>query len=316
MPGKENQRAPVVVRLPAEIDITSREQSYDRLYAALCSGAKVVIADFTATAFCDCGALRRLVSAQRRAAARDAQLRLVIRPGSAVSRIAALMEVDRMVPVYPSIGLAAAGRSAAADPDIGDLIGADQLHILRWQGRLGQLRRDRDSRSEAAVTWDTLAALIDLHMRAEDEVCGPAFYATATGDAALARQLRDDHDDVREIIREANLQPAGVPSWWRLAGAALDAWSGQYYYEQQGRPGHCRHGADPALRRQVLRQWRAFREDYICDLYGDARTGLPACQLRLACPVTPRLADPAFGPLDCTCEACTARLPFVPRSPR
>jgi hypothetical protein len=77
--------APVIVRLPAQIDITSAERAYDRLYAAFASGASVVIADFTATMFCDCSSLRRLAAIQNRAAARDAQLRLAIPPGGPVT---------------------------------------------------------------------------------------------------------------------------------------------------------------------------------------------------------------------------------------
>ena len=45
--------APVVVVLPAEIDVTNSEQVYDRLVAALTPGVDIVIADMTSTSFCD-----------------------------------------------------------------------------------------------------------------------------------------------------------------------------------------------------------------------------------------------------------------------
>lgn len=70
-----------VVPLAAEIDLTNSEQVYGRLDVAFDSGAAVVIADFTATWFCDCSSLRRLLTVQRRAAAQGGQLRLVIPPG-------------------------------------------------------------------------------------------------------------------------------------------------------------------------------------------------------------------------------------------
>ncbi len=50
---------PVIVALPAEIDLSNADQVYDQLYAALVSGAPVVIADFTGTRFCDCAFLNR-----------------------------------------------------------------------------------------------------------------------------------------------------------------------------------------------------------------------------------------------------------------
>src|SRR5690348_8475991 len=63
--------------------------------------------------------------------------------------------------------------------DINELILADHLQIMRWAGLLGDLSRrarGRDDRAELAATWETLVTLIDLHMRAEDEICGPTVF--------------------------------------------------------------------------------------------------------------------------------------------
>jgi anti-anti-sigma factor len=92
----------VIVPLAGEIDLTNREQVYDRLYAAFVSGAAVVIADFTAARFCDCGSLRRLLSVPQ-AAARGGQLRLVIPPGNPVRRLADLTGVERRLHIYSSV---------------------------------------------------------------------------------------------------------------------------------------------------------------------------------------------------------------------
>jgi anti-anti-sigma regulatory factor len=94
--------APVIVALPADIDLTSQERAYDQLYAAFASGAAVVIADFTATIFCDCSSLRRLASVQDRAAARNAQLRFAMPPGSPVRRLMRHTDVDQVIHVYSS----------------------------------------------------------------------------------------------------------------------------------------------------------------------------------------------------------------------
>lgn len=109
MPDQEARGSSIIVALPAQIDLTSRERAYDQLYAAFTSGAAIVIADFTGTTFCDCSNLRHLVAIQDRAAARDAELRLVIRPGSPVQRVAELMDLGRLLPVYPPLGEAVAG---------------------------------------------------------------------------------------------------------------------------------------------------------------------------------------------------------------
>jgi Hemerythrin HHE cation binding domain len=201
--------------------------------------------------------------------------------------------------------------------DIIELILADRLQIMRWAARLGDLyRRDRgrDARAELTATWETLAALIDLHMRADDEICGPAVFGDGPDGRAMTRQVRGDHDDIREIIREISLRPPGSPSWWHLARTALSAWAAQIDQEEQGPLAECRRHADPALREQLALQWRAFADAHIRDQYPQAPAEIPTHRLRQdsRAPVTvPRLADPRFGPLACTCRACTRTLEWV-----
>ena len=93
----------LVVRLAAEIDLTNREEACDRLCAALARGAAVVIADLTATWFCDCGSWRGLLAVQHWAAAQGSQLRLVLPPGSPVRRLADLTDLDGQLSVYSSV---------------------------------------------------------------------------------------------------------------------------------------------------------------------------------------------------------------------
>lgn len=325
MHNQDGLHGAAVVTIPAEVDLTCQDRVCDRLHAALASATPVVIADFTGTAFCDCSALRCVVQVRHRAAALGAELRLVIPPGGAVHRLAALLEIDRVMPLYSSVSAAAAGRpaadpaavparrsgsSTAASADIADLIRASRRHIARWRAWFGELRHRTDPAAgrDLAVTWDTVAAQIDLHMRAEEEICGPTVYRAAPHGAALTRQIRDTHADIRELIAEASLQRPGSPQWQDLVSAALSAWDRHCDEEEHGPEAEWLRRADPALRRQLARQWRAFREACVRDLYPDVPKQFPTCELRLAQPVAPRLADPCFGPLACTCQACTSRL--------
>ncbi|MGD0243658.1 MAG: hemerythrin domain-containing protein [Streptosporangiaceae bacterium] len=197
-----------------------------------------------------------------------------------------------------------------------ELIAADHLHIMRWQMRLAELRhRSEPSQSPAlAATWDTLTALIDLHMAADEEVCGPALYGTGPDGLELARQARDAHADIREIIREASQFPAGSPRWWALATVALAAWTQCLHREVYGPLADCRGRASRGLRARLGRQWRAFMDAQIRDRYQAPAPEVPTCQLRRAYPAAgvPRLADPAFAPLACICPACTRELDPVP----
>lgn len=198
--------------------------------------------------------------------------------------------------------------------DVIELILADHLQIMGWAARLGDLsRRDRgrDDRAELAATRETLAALIDLHMRADEEICGPAVFGGDPDGRAMTRQTRDE---VREIIRETSLQPPGTLRWWHLARTALSAWAGQLDQQQHGPLAACRRHADPALRERLARQWRAFTDAHIRDQYPQAPPEVPTHRLRQdsRAPLTvPRLADPRFGPLACTCRACSRTLEWV-----
>jgi hypothetical protein len=206
--------------------------------------------------------------------------------------------------------------------EITELIAADYLHIMRWQMRLAELRQRRGDPAilpALAATWNTLASLIDLHMAADDEVCGPAIYGTGPHGLNLAREAADVHEDIREIIRETNLYPPGSLLWWTLATATLAAWTRYLHREVYGPLADRRRQASPAQRARLARQWRAFMDAQIRDRYQDPPPHIPTCQLRQTRPAAsvPRLADPAFAPLACVCPACTRELDPFPgvRSP-
>jgi anti-sigma B factor antagonist len=97
------QVMPVVVELPAEIDVTNSEQVYQELVAVLAPGVDTVVADMTATVFCDSSGVHAIMHAYETADARDVQLRLAVSPATSVRRVLQLVGVARLVPVYPSL---------------------------------------------------------------------------------------------------------------------------------------------------------------------------------------------------------------------
>jgi hypothetical protein len=201
--------------------------------------------------------------------------------------------------------------------DIIDLVKADHLQIMHWAARLGELSGrdgDQDSGPALARTWLTLAGLIELHMRADEEICGPAVFGANARGRVLGRELREAYEGIRQIIAETRLHPPGSPPWWLLARAALTAWAVQLDTEEHGPLADSRYRADPALRARLAGQWRAFTEAQIRDQYPQAPPDIPTHQLRQdskAPAAVPQLADPAFGPLACTCRACTRALDWT-----
>ena len=101
----------VIVALPAEIDMANADRVSQQLACALVPGVKTVIADMAATTFCDSSGISKLVRAHQQAAANKTELRLVV-PSRTVLRALTLVEMDHLLPIYPSLSQALAAGSA------------------------------------------------------------------------------------------------------------------------------------------------------------------------------------------------------------
>ena len=98
----------VLVVLPAEIDITNAGQVRTQLNQEFQAG-RAVIADLTATMFCDSSGTVALLRASREAAALGVELRLAVSPVSQVSRVLELTGFASQLRLFPSVAEATAG---------------------------------------------------------------------------------------------------------------------------------------------------------------------------------------------------------------
>src|SRR5215472_11542245 len=98
-----------VIKLPAEVDVSNAAQVGEDLAAAVAQDASLVIADMTATTFCDSAGVTALVRSVRQANASGAGLR-VAASAPAVTRVLGITGVDRLIDIYPSVA------AAMADP--------------------------------------------------------------------------------------------------------------------------------------------------------------------------------------------------------
>jgi anti-anti-sigma factor len=103
MDDQAARTAPVVVVLPAEIDVTNSGRVHDQLVAALAPDVDLVIADLTSTRFCDSSGVHAIMRAHERAAARDIRLWLAVQQSGSVLRVLQLTGVAKVMPVYPSL---------------------------------------------------------------------------------------------------------------------------------------------------------------------------------------------------------------------
>lgn len=103
----------VLVKLPAEIDLTNARAALTLLLPAL-DRPGLVVADMTGTTFCDSAGLRMLVTARDRARAGGCTLRIIVRPDGSVARALEILGLDRLLPVYDSVADAIAAPPGGA----------------------------------------------------------------------------------------------------------------------------------------------------------------------------------------------------------
>jgi anti-anti-sigma factor len=131
--GPAGRAGPVtVVPFPEHLDASGAAAMSDQIRAALRDGATVLVADMSATSWCDRAGLDALIRAYQLAAVSQAELRLVV-TGASVGRLVAGAGLDRLVPLFGSVEAAVAvpGPEGNAAPDSA----AAQAGVLPWPAR-------------------------------------------------------------------------------------------------------------------------------------------------------------------------------------
>lgn len=140
-----------------------------------------------------------------------------------------------------------------------DLIMADHRRIRRLSAALDDMARwNGDSGSMLGHAWLRLASLLEVHTRAEEEICYLPMSGCGPHAAEDRRAAIADHDDIREAIREASLHPPGSAPWWRAVRAALALTAGHLDREERGLLADGLAGLTMTKRRVLGRQWCAF----------------------------------------------------------
>lgn len=147
-------RQVVVVTFPERVAPPDAARIGEQLLAALSGGAVTLIADMSATVWCDPAGVAVVARAYQRAAASQAELRLVITAPD-VRRLMSAEGLDRLVPVYSSLEAALAG--APNGPGAGDPQ-ARAVSAPPWPARPGD---GLDDQRAALVTGAVLRQLLD-----------------------------------------------------------------------------------------------------------------------------------------------------------
>lgn len=102
-----------IMVLPDEVDLSNADQMRQDLLAIAAQDASLLIADMTATTFCDSAGVRALVRMARALSEGGTGLRIAAST-PAVTRVLAITGVDQLIEVYPSVAAAMAGSGIQA----------------------------------------------------------------------------------------------------------------------------------------------------------------------------------------------------------
>lgn len=142
--------------------------------------------------------------------------------------------LDRHLARYPTVAEAVGALTQQAESgndsaaDIVAVAQADLDRIRRscaaFNERAG--RRSDDAAAHAAgARWAEVDRSIGAHLAAMAEICLVTVAGAGLQARQHGRQLISDQQDIRELLHEARLQPAGSPRWWRLVEDTLSSWA-------------------------------------------------------------------------------------------
>ena len=147
-------------------------------------------------------------------------------------------------------------------PDVTDLI-LDEHAVFRGQFvELWDLRPGGDTQSVEAV-WQPLAALLEVHARAEEDIVYPVLLKRG-GDEA-PEETDDairDHNEIRDAIRDAADAPVGSDSWWEAVTACRKANDEHLAEEERDVIPDFREHSDEDLRSALGVRWTAFHAEH------------------------------------------------------
>lgn len=171
--------------------------------------------------------------------------------------------------------------SRGGHTDIAELIMADHRRIRRLREALEDAVRCSGGSGPdwvLAHSWQRLAGLLEAHARAEEEVCYLPMFGCGPHAAQQWREAIADHDDIREAVSEASLQPVGSALWWRAVRGALATTAGHLDREECGVLASGLPRLTMSQRRELGRQWCAFIAASAQDAVPEAGSDLAAAE--------------------------------------
>ena len=113
--------------------------------------------------------------------------------------------------------------------------------------------------SAIVAAWKPLADLLDLHAETEEAVFYPELLAVGTNAEDETQDAIDDHNKIRDAVRDAAGREPGSDDWWEAVVRANVENSKHMGEEERGALTDLRLHADPNRRAELGLRWLEFR---------------------------------------------------------
>ncbi len=140
--------------------------------------------------------------------------------------------------------------------DVTELIYDDHALLRRRFAAFDDAQGDE----QLTVLWEELAVLLDAHAACEEEVFYPALLKKATEDGEdEAEDAIEDHNKIRDAIKEAARHPVGSKPWWDAVGEARTENSDHIAEEEREALPDFRKHASLETRAELAVAWTKWR---------------------------------------------------------
>jgi hypothetical protein len=148
-------------------------------------------------------------------------------------------------------------------PDITELILQDHTWFRQQFAALDDLQAQTPL-DVSAVTklWEPLAARLDLHAIAEEDIFYPQLLKQGENPEAETLDAIGDHNDIRDGLHDAARHPIGTPDWWDAVGQARKANDEHMGEEEREGLSDFRRHASAGLRESLGMKFAAFLDSH------------------------------------------------------
>lgn len=148
-------------------------------------------------------------------------------------------------------------------PDITRLVLQDHEDLRRGFADLDDAQASGELSMIRAV-WQPLVTLLDLHAETEEQVLYPVLLRQG-GEGRAEDETDDaidDHNKIRDAVREAEGHELGSPAWWDVVGRARTENSKHIAEEEREALSDFRLNVDVAGREELGQRWLEFRAEH------------------------------------------------------